>query len=247
MRGTWRQMAWAAAFAVIPAASTLAEDAGKITGMVKYDGKAPTPIPITAIAANPDCAKMHKDKPMLGEEWVVDKEGGLQWVFVKITNPPDKKYEPPKESFELDQEGCQYKPHVFGVVLNQELIIKNSDPTAHNVHGFPKKNKAFNKSQPKKNMQEKVKLDKVEVFPIKCDVHGWMQTWCHVVEHPFFAMTDATGKFEIKDVPPGEYELEFWHESGASAKAKVKVEAGKEAKAEEIKLKKERKRPGREG
>ncbi len=223
-----------------PDDSDLAEGApaNSIVGRVVYDGKPPARLPINAVANNRDCAKMHPQPP-LDEEWVVGKDGGVRDVLVRIKEglPAGKTWNVPAEPVVLDQQGCQYKPHVFGVMIGQGVIIRNSDPTAHNVHAFSEKNKAFNESQPKKNMEKAVTFDKPETFPIKCDVHGWMQSWCSVVEHPFFATTDETGKFVIQNVPPGAYELELWHPSGATETMKVEHKDGETSVAGRVAIK----------
>ena len=61
---------------------------------------------------------------------------------------------------------------------------------------------------------------------VKCDVHPWMASYLHVVKHPFFAVTDADGNYEIKNVPPGEYELITWHETLKEGSTTVTVKTG---------------------
>jgi len=141
----------------------------------------------------------------------------------------DKKFEAKKEPVTLDQHGCQYKPHVLGVMEGQEIIIKNSDDTNHNIHFLPKKNEEYNKTQPKKDMVDKVKLTAEEPFHVKCDVHPWMGATIAVLNHPFFAVTGEDGTFEIKNVPPGKYKVEAWHEDARFGKQTMDVEvtAGK--------------------
>ena len=64
----------------------------------------------------------------------------------------------------------------------------------------------------------------------KCDVHPWMGSWLHVIEHPWFAISDAQGAFVIADLPPGTYTLEFVHEEyGKKTARDIVVEAGKSA------------------
>jgi plastocyanin len=132
----------------------------------------------------------------------------------------------------LDQKGCRYEPHVVGVMVGQELLIRNSDDLLHNIHALPFENKEFNFGQPSKGMEEKKTFAKQEVMvKVKCDVHPWMSAWVGVVAHPCFAVTDATGKFEIKGVPPGKYTVEVWQEKYKSVTADVEVKAGAAATA----------------
>jgi len=58
---------------------------------------------------------------------------------------------------------------------------------------------------------------------LRCDFHRWMRAYIFVMEHPFFAITDAKGRFQIKNLPPGEYTLATWHESFGKNKQIIKV------------------------
>ncbi len=50
------------------------------------------------------------------------------------------------------------------------------------------------------------------MVPFKCDVHGWMNAYVGVLDHPYFAVTHDGGRFELKNLPPGTYTVEAWHE-----------------------------------
>jgi hypothetical protein len=127
----------------------------------------------------------------------------------------------------LDQKGCMYAPKVLGVMTNQPLLIKNSDPFLHNVHSMAKLNKPpFNEAMSTAGSSKEVKFTKEEVLvKIKCDVHGWMATYVGVSSHPFFAVTDANGNFEIKNVPPGEYTVEAVHPKLKSKTQTITIKA----------------------
>jgi hypothetical protein len=114
----------------------------------------------------------------------------------------------------LDQKGCIYKPHVLGMVAGQELLIKNSDATLHNIHSMPKVNKEFNFAMPKVVKEKKSTFKKSEPAPfyIKCDVHPWMKSWVLVSDHPYYAVTDAKGNFSIDGIPAGTYDIVCWQE-----------------------------------
>ena len=120
-----------------------------------------------------------------------------------------------------DQNGCVYAPHVQGIMAGQELLIKNSDATLHNIHGLPKINSEFNFAMPKVVKEKAIKIDKVENYiKIKCDVHPWMTSYVSVFDHPFFSVTDDTGSFKIENIPPGEYEVIAWQEKFKDKKTK---------------------------
>ena len=113
----------------------------------------------------------------------------------------------------VDQKECRYHPHVFGVQVGQPLEILNSDPTLHNIHAVAKNNREFNNGQPLQNMKTTHTFTAPEVMvPFKCDVHGWMNAFVGVLNHPYFAVTDAAGTFNLKTLPAGTYTIEAWHE-----------------------------------
>jgi plastocyanin len=186
--------------------------AGTISGTVTVDGKLPEN-PVIKMASDPACAADHKDG--VSAENYVTSNGGLENVFVYIKEGLDKDYSfaTPTDTVKLDQKGCQYIPHVVGVRVGQPLQIVNDDSTMHNVHGLPETNQEFNFGQPVAGMKNVVTFTAPEVMiPFKCDVHSWMHAYIGVVNNPYFAVTGGGGTFELKDVPPGTYTIEAWHE-----------------------------------
>ena len=129
--------------------------------------------------------------------------------------------------------------HVVDLQVGQTLTIKNSDETMHNIHGKPEFNKEFNEGQGQAGMKSDKQFTVPEMgIKIKCDVHGWMNAWLHVMEHPFYSLTKEDGKFSIKGLPKGTYTVEIWHEK-LKAKA-VEVTVGdKEDKQQNFTLKAE--------
>jgi hypothetical protein len=106
-----------------------------------------------------------------------------------------------------------YSPHVQGIMAGQELLIKNSDATLHNIHGLPKINSEFNFAMPKVVKEKAIKFAKVENFiKIKCDVHPWMNAYISIFDHPYFSVTDDSGRYKIDNIPLGKYEVVAWHE-----------------------------------
>jgi plastocyanin len=188
-----------------------AATAASIRGVVNYAGGDPD----TAIAmsADPDCLVLHPEGART-EKVVGDGAGHLGNVFVYVKSGlAGKKYSAPAEAHLLNQKGCQYAPHVSGLMVGQELVIRNSDTMLHNVHALPKANREFNQGQPFQGMETKRSFDKPEVMiRFKCDVHPWMSSYMAVLEHPFFAVSKKDGSFAIEDLPSGSYELEAWHE-----------------------------------
>ena len=141
-------------------------------------------------------------------------DGGLANVFVYVKDGlGNYVFEVPTESAKIDQQNCRYHPHVLGLMVGQPLQIVNSDDTLHNVHGLPRDNKEFNQGQPIQGMKMTHTFSTKEVMiPFKCDVHGWMNAWIGVLDHPYYAVTPTNGTFSLKGLPPGTYTIEAWHE-----------------------------------
>jgi len=221
-----------AATAAAPAAAPAAPAAGATTlsGKVSYEGAVPAPEKVKT-SADPKCQAMH---PQGLDKKVVDvNNGGLANVFVWLKSGVTGSYPAPATDVNLDQKGCEYHPHIIAVQTGQTLNIKNDDDTLHNIHPRPTTNKEFNVGQARQGMESKHTFDKQEIMiPVGCDVHPWMRSYISVVNHPFFAVTKEDGTFEIKNVPPGEYEVEVIHEKLKNQTLKVSVKAGTPAKAD---------------
>jgi len=203
--------------------------AATISGKIKFSGKAPKRKTIK-VSADAYCTTQHA-KGIKSEEVVVNSNKTLKNVLVYIKKGLEgKKFAPPSEVAVLDQHGCWYKPHVIGVMVNQPIKILNSDDTLHNIHSMPKINQGFNFAQPVKGMKSTKSFSKEElVIPLKCDVHPWMNGYIGVLSHPYFAVTGDQGSFTIKNLPPGEYQIEAWHEKYGVKSQTIQVGA-KESK-----------------
>ena len=201
---------------------------GNLTGTITYSGKPPKKRSLK-MDADPICSSAHRDK-VYAESFILNDDGQLANVLVYLKNV-SYKGKTPKESAIIDQKGCMYSPHVFGIMKGQELIIKNSDPTMHNIHSMAKVNDQFNFAMPKVVKEKKVTFKKIEdPFYIKCDVHPWMKAWATVLDHPYFAVSDTNGNYEIAGIPSGDYEVVFWHEKakGMGGIGEYKVTIGKD-------------------
>jgi plastocyanin len=188
-----------------------AATAANLSGRVMLDGPLPPNAPIK-MSGDPVCEQAHKDGAT--SETFIGENGGLGNVFVYVKGGLGQYYfDVPGEPVKLDQVGCMYRPRVFGVRVGQNVEFVNSDSTGHNVHALPAANREFNFSQPIKTQRDKRSFSSPEVMVrIKCDMHSWMAAYAGVLDHPFFAVTEPGGKFEIKQLPPGTYTIEAWHE-----------------------------------
>ena len=213
---------------------------GSVAGAIAYNGTPPAPKKIDT-SADPACGAKN---PNLSTEDNVVTNGKLANVFVYIkdgTTADGKKiteftFPTPSTPVTLDQNGCHYRPHVLGAMVNQEIQITNSDPTTHNIHFTPKNNPDWNQSQPQGAPPLMHKLTRSEVLvPVKCNQHPWMKSYVGVLKHPFYAVSAADGSYTIKGVPPGTYTVVAWHEGGATGTEKtmqVSVPASGSAKAD---------------
>ncbi|HMD34242.1 MAG TPA: carboxypeptidase regulatory-like domain-containing protein [Vicinamibacterales bacterium] len=186
---------------------------GDLKGGITIDGTAPKNVEIK-MNADPVCVKANST-PQSQETYMVGSDGkALENVFVYVKDGlGNYAYDTPTDTATIDQHNCRYHPHVFGVRVGQPITILNSDPTLHNIHALPKANQEFNTGQPIQGMKTLHTFTAKEVMvPFKCDVHGWMNAYVGVLDHPYFTVSDKDGKFEIKNLPPGTYTIEAWHE-----------------------------------
>ena len=199
-----------------------------VTGTISYDGKVPNLKPL-AMDADPACASKHSS-PVANEMLALGSGNTMGNIIVSVKSglPAGKTYPAPTEAFVMDQNGCQYKPHVFAVQVGQPVKILNSDGVLHNVHALPKVNGQFNMAMPGTRKEAEHKFEKVEpnAFPVKCDVHPWMTAHVSVFDHPYFNVTKEDGKFKIADLPAGTYEIEAVHEKLGSKVEKITVAEG---------------------
>ena len=191
-----------------------------VKGTVKFDGTAPKASKID-MSQDPGCKGTNE------AENVVVSGGDLANVFVYVKDGlGNRTFDVPKDPVVLDQRGCQYHPHVLGVMAGQTVQIKNDDPTTHNIHPTPKDNREWNESQPPASAAIEKNFAREEVMlPVKCNQHPWMKMYISVVKSPFFAVTAKDGKYEIKGLPPGDYTIAFVHEKLGEQDQKVTVAA----------------------
>ena len=232
--------------------SAFAEEPGSIKGRVVWAGaEAPAAkVLVEKGKATKDPEVCAADGAIVSQELVVDPETkGVANVLVYLLKPAGSNPDAAKALLKahptavLDQKGCVFLPYIQGVYEEQPLVIKTSDPVSHNVRYTGFTNGALNQMLGAGAAPLQVKL-KAERRPIQvnCDVHPWMKAYVAVFDHPYFAVTDKTGAFEIKGVPAGSQNLIAWQEKsgyfneGKSKGMPVAVKAGAATDVGSIKL-----------
>jgi hypothetical protein len=184
---------------------------GTITGTITLTGKAPKPRQIDT-SADPACGTMNSE--LLTEDAIVN-DGKVANVFVYVQSGDALNlysFEQPTTAALLERKGCRYEPHVLALRTGQQLAISNVDPTQHNTHPQPKSNLEWNQTQVPGATFIKT-FDRPETFiPFRCNQHPWEKAYVGVFSHPFFAVTDESGRYRIEGLPPGTYTLGIWHE-----------------------------------
>ena len=196
---------------------------GAVSGAVKLDGTAPKPRRIN-MAAEPSCAAEHPTPPM-DEEVLTGIGGTLGNVIVYVKEGlGNRTFETPKTLVTLDQKGCTYVPHVVALMAGQTLDVKNNDKVTHNIHPVPKFNREWNRSQPPGSGDIEDTFAREEIaIPVKCNVHPWMKSYIAVFKNPYFQVTGKDGTFDLKNLPPGTYTIEAWHEKYGTSDQTVTI------------------------
>jgi len=143
-----------------------------------------------------------------------------------------KTFPAPKDHPVVDQKGLLFAPHIIAVQLGTTVEFLNSDNVAHNVFwtavGGDKK-AGHNLGTWPKGEKRPFTFDKAGVVPLFCNVHPDMAGYIVVSPTPYFAVTDDSGNYKIKDVPDGSYTLVVWHEGAKNQSKPVTVAGGGKA------------------
>jgi len=205
----------------LPAAIPAFPDAGAIQGRVVFQGEE---VPRSTLVRNTtdphECGEVQSLRNIL-----VSRNHGIVNTVISLANvslPPD--YEVPTSTLVLDNRGCQFEPHVAVLTTGSSIATTNSDAITHTVHlyGLFNLNVALGPGQSKSVRR----LDRPGWYIVKCDLHGWMQAYLRVDEHPFHTVSSSDGSFRIPNLPAGSYRLEAWHEYFGREEREIVVQAG---------------------
>jgi carboxypeptidase family protein len=196
-----------------------------VTGTINVTGTIFPPKRID-MTADPVCGELNVI-PKLDD--LIVNENKLVNAFVYLKGAPLSGYRfpAPDSEVELQHRSCYYSPHVLGIRVGQNLRIVNGDPTTHNTHAIPKANPEWNQSAPPGSPPFVKRFMRAEILiPIKDNQHPWERAYVAVVDHPFFAVSDEFGRFEIRGLPPGTYTLVVWHERLGEQQVEITVAPG---------------------
>ena len=197
---------------------------GAIEGRVTLEGDPPALAALEIPANNKDhaaCSGKAQDLRLLVSSAKEVKDAVISVAGYK----PELK--PAPREITLENKHCTFLPRIQATTVGSKLTVTSSDPFLHNTHGLMALN--FNKAITKGD-EIVQKLLKQGDGLIQCDLHPWMQAWIKIFLHDLFDVTDPKGTFKLVNVPPGEHEIEVWHQFLEAPKQKVKVEPGKTVK-----------------
>lgn len=221
---------------IVASATSSAAEWGNLSGRFLFDGVPPIPEKLKITSDQPTCGPHDLQNEAL---LVNPLNKGVRNIIIYLyqsksgvrPTPYDSKEVPihedylalEKEVVKLDNQGCRFDPHVALIWNRQKVVLGNSDPVGHNVKIDCRDNPQSNDTIPSGGTIEK-QFEKAERFPVpvSCSIHPWMKGWLVIRDTPYMAVTDADGKFEIKNLPAGEWQFMFWQEQ-AGYVSKVKI------------------------
>ncbi|NIO08872.1 MAG: hypothetical protein GTO40_13000 [Deltaproteobacteria bacterium] len=195
-------------------------DGGTIRGVVKIEGKVRQLPPPEIVKFQEVC------QGVPNETLVIGFEAGIRYAVVTLEGVTRGMPVEREAINELDNRECRFVPRVQAASVGQWLVVKNSDPILHTAHAH------FSGGQPDFNLglypgkTSRKPLVSPGVVPIDCDVHPWMKAYIVVTEHPYHAVTDILGEYQIMNIPPGSYRLKVWHETLGTQEKPVLIRSG---------------------
>jgi Polysaccharide lyase family 4, domain II len=186
-------------------------DGGTISGTVKWSGPVPRALEMP-VTKDPKICDPDGNKTISLDRLVIGHDAGVANTIVYLKNVSSgKAFDLPPQRRHLNQKTCHYVPHILLVPVNDSLTMQSSDPTLHTIHmdgaatynlPFPFVDKPTSRPMPAPGLVN-----------LRCNGgHVWMNAEMMVVQHPYYAVTDESGRFEFTDVPPGTYQIVAWHE-----------------------------------
>lgn len=204
------------------------KDTGRVVGTVWLAGAYEKPPRLKVFKNRQFCGSS-----VANETFLVNNDGGIQNVAI-ILQPLHQRINAKPASIALDNRSCAFAPHVQVAPVGSKLLLKNSDPILHTVHARLGQETLFNVGLPRWRQVTKW-LSRSGIIRIDCDVlHTWMSAAIVVTSSPFFAITDPRGRFDIGELPAGEYEMTSWHEKLGTRSRRLVITSGSLARIDII-------------
>ena len=221
--------AWALSLAVMPSTvgaggyeAIAVEDGGGIAGVVRVSKPPPALPPLEVFKNKQVCGET-----VPNEALVLGPDGAVRYAVVHLQGIARGRAPEAEAVNVIDNRVCRFVPHVVAASVGHWLVFKNSDPVLHNSDARLGKKTLFNIAIPP-GREPRRPLVEPGLVRITCDVrHTWMEAYVFVAEHPYHAVTDASGEYEIRGIPPGRHTLRVWHERLGEQQKEVEVHAGK--------------------
>jgi hypothetical protein len=214
---------------------------GTIRGRVVLTGTAPSLPPLFVKDAEIKDKEVCAEFDLPDERLVLGTDKGVANVFVYLKKKPKgtPKVGPAEVALIFDQKNCRFLPHCLIVRSGQTVKVLSGDSIAHNTHTNPLKNQSVSTLVAPGDREGVLKLvysRAEDPFSVTCDLHGWMKAYHLPLDHPYGAVTDENGNFEIVDIPAGNHDVVVWHESAKGQKVergkKITVQAGENSPLE---------------
>ncbi len=202
------------------------KNGGSIEGVVMFAG--PT-IPKDEVVTISSDAK-YCGNSLPAEKYLITSDRMIRNVALYIAGIKGGKANPKIDAI-VENTKCAFVPHVSVGFVGNNFTTKNADPMFHNIHTYIGGKTVYNIGLPNQGAMVSKPLKKAGLMEITCDAHPWMHAYVYIFDHPYAAVSNEKGAFEMKDIPPGLYNIEAWHEALGTVKmGNIKVEGGKASK-----------------
>lgn len=195
---------------------------GTVTGRVSWSGEPPT-IASLEVTTHQEACGAAQPAPVIE----LGRRGGVSGTVVWLEGVRRGRAIPTPAPIEVVIQGCRFRPHVVAAPVGARILFRNVDSVLHGVRGesFRAPGPSFAQGLPELGSSFDVRIEQPGITRLLDDAaHPWMLGWVHAFEHPYFAVSDGDGRFQLTGIPPGQYVLRAWHEG---VRATGATEAGR--------------------